>query len=240
MTQAQDIPTWCATFQLKLMAALDAAWKTIETTNDPAAIRQARDKAKAVGELAAMARKVALLIPTPRGKPQLAETAAAGLHAAQGVANLQAMMMTMTPAAGPVAAPVDASADASVATQADHARRALEGLKSRPKSGRRGRLLGARGFATAPPALPEPHDQTRPPPDPARRRPRGRRRRRRLHPGGRHLAPGRRGDRDDGGDRGAAGSTGDAAAIGAEPSPPPPSLPLVGRVALAAPGSGGA
>ena len=43
MTQAQDIPTWCLNFQLKLMAALDAAWKTIEATNDPAAIRQARD-----------------------------------------------------------------------------------------------------------------------------------------------------------------------------------------------------
>jgi hypothetical protein len=128
MTQAQDIPTWCANFQLKLMAALDAAWKTIEATTDPAAIRQARDKAKAVGELAAMARKVALIIPTPRGKPQLAETAAAGLHAAQGVANLSAMVMASRP--------VDAPVDAPVAAQAEHTRRALDKLKG----GRRGRL----------------------------------------------------------------------------------------------------
>ena len=129
MTQAQDIPTWCATFQLKLMAALDAAWAILEYTDDPAEIRRVRDKAKAVGDLAAMARKVALIIPTPRGKPQLVETAAAGLHAAQGVANVQAMMMAMTPAAQPAAAPV--------AAQAEHARRALDKLKG---GGRRGRL----------------------------------------------------------------------------------------------------
>jgi hypothetical protein len=124
MTQT-DIPTWCHTFQLKLMAALDAAWKTIDATTDPAAIRQARDKAKAVGELAAMARKVALIIPTPRGKPQFAETAAAGLHAAQGVANVREMMMASRPVAAPVAA------------QAEHTRRALDKLKG---AGRRGRL----------------------------------------------------------------------------------------------------
>jgi hypothetical protein len=124
MTQAQDIPTWCLTFQLQLMAALDAAWKTIESTNDPAAIREARDKAKAVGELAAMARKVALIIPTPRGKPQIAEAVAAGLHAAQGVANLSAMAMAPPPPVAPAAA------------QAEHTRRALDKLKG----GRRGRL----------------------------------------------------------------------------------------------------
>ncbi|WP_165190517.1 hypothetical protein [Caulobacter soli] len=128
MTQAQDIPTRCQTFQLQLMAALEAAWKTIEATNDPAAIRQARDQAKAIGELAAMARKVALILPTPRGKPQLAETAAAGLHAAQGVANVSAMLMTPPPADAPVAAPV--------AAQAEPSRRALDKLKG----GRRGRL----------------------------------------------------------------------------------------------------
>jgi hypothetical protein len=128
MTQTTDIPTWCAAFQLKLMAALDAAWKTIEAATDPAVIRQARDKAKAVGELAAMARKVALIVPTLRGKPQLAETAAAGLHAAQGVANLSAMVMASKAASAP--------ADAPVAAQAEHARRALDKLKG----GRRGRL----------------------------------------------------------------------------------------------------
>ena len=127
MTQAQDIPHWCLTFQLKLMAALDAAWATLEHSHDPAEIRRARDKAKAVGDLAAMARKVALMIPTPRGKPKLAETAAAGLHAAQGIANVREMMAAMTPTA-PAAAPV--------AAQVEPARRALDKLKG----GRRGRL----------------------------------------------------------------------------------------------------
>ncbi|TCS13960.1 hypothetical protein [Caulobacter sp. BK020] len=130
MTQAQDIPTWCVNFQLKLMAALDAAWKSIETTNDPIAIRQARDKARAIGDLAAMARKVALIIPTPRGKPRLAETAAAGLHAAQGVANVRAMLADSMQPAAPETAP------AAPAPQAEIARRALDKLKG----GRRGRL----------------------------------------------------------------------------------------------------
>ena len=129
MTQATiDIPTRCLTFQLKLMAALEAAWASIEASTNPVLIRQARDKAKAIGELAAMARKVALIVPTPRGKPQLAETAAAGLHAAQGVANVSAMIMATTPAA--------ASVDAPLAAQAEHTRRALDKLKG----GRRGRL----------------------------------------------------------------------------------------------------
>jgi hypothetical protein len=75
-----------------------------------------------------MARKVALIVPTPRGKPQLAETVAAGLHAAQGVANLSAMVMASKAASAP--------ADAPVAAQAEHARRALDKLKG----GRRGRL----------------------------------------------------------------------------------------------------
>ena len=110
------------TFQLKLMTALEAAWASIEATTDPAVIRQARDKAKAIGDLAAMARKVALIIPTPRGKPKLAETAAAGLHAAQGVATVREMLMASTPA--------------PVAAQAEPTRRALDKLKG----GRRGRL----------------------------------------------------------------------------------------------------
>ena len=127
MTQAQDIPTWCLNFQLKLMAALDAAWKTIDTTTDPAAIRQARDKAEAIGDLAAMARKVALITPRDRAKPASSrvDAVAAGLHAAQGVADLSAMVMdTRRPAVAPEAA------------QAEHARRALDKLKG----GRRGRL----------------------------------------------------------------------------------------------------
>ncbi len=122
MTQA-DIPHWCHTFQLKLMAALDAAWAILEHSHDPAEIRRARDKAKAVGDLAAMARKVALMIPTPRGKLKLAE-AIAGMATTQAVATVQEMVAAMTPAPAPVAA------------QAEPARRALDKLKG----GRRGRL----------------------------------------------------------------------------------------------------
>ena len=134
MTQAQDIPTWCLNFQLKLMAALDAAWKSIETTHDPAVIRQARDKAKAIGDLAAMARKVALITPRDRAKAAVTMTdyVAAGLHATQGVADVSAMLMETRRPAAPEPAPVAAP----VAAQAEHARRALDKLKG----GRRGRL----------------------------------------------------------------------------------------------------
>ena len=130
MTQAQDIPTWCLNFQLKLMTALDAAWTSIEATTDPAAIRQARDKAKAIGDLAAMARKVALITPRDRAKPgpTMVDAVAAGLHATQGVANVSAMVMETRRPAAPEPAPV--------AAQAEHARRALDKLKG----GRRGRL----------------------------------------------------------------------------------------------------
>ncbi|WP_029913937.1 hypothetical protein [Caulobacter sp. UNC358MFTsu5.1] len=124
MTQAHDISTRCLTFQLKLMDALEATWAMLEGATDPAVIRQARDTAKAIGDLAAQARKVALAVPTPRGKPRLAETVAAGLHAAHGMADLSALMAE-TPAP-----------PAPVAAQAEHARRALEKLKG----GRRGRL----------------------------------------------------------------------------------------------------
>ena len=130
MTQAQDIPTWCLNFQLKLMAALDAAWTSIEATTDPAAIRAARDKAKAIGDLAAMARKVALITARDRAKAAVTMTdhVAAGLHATQGVADVSAMLMeTRRPAVVPEPAP---------AAQAEHARRALDKLKG----GRRGRL----------------------------------------------------------------------------------------------------
>ena len=130
MTQAQDIPTWCLNFQLKLMAALDAAWTSIEATADPAVIRAARDKAKAIGDLAAMARKVALITPRDRAKagPTMTDAVAAGLHATQGVADVRAMLMDTRRPAVPEAAPV--------AAQAEHARRALDKLKG----GRRGRL----------------------------------------------------------------------------------------------------
>ena len=57
---------WCQALQAKLMAALDATWAILEHSDDPAEIRRARDKAKAVGDLAAVARKVALIVPIAR------------------------------------------------------------------------------------------------------------------------------------------------------------------------------
>ena len=125
MTQT-DIPTWCLNFQLKLMAALDAAWAILDTTDDPAEIRRARDKAKAIGDMAAMARKVALVTPRDRTKPPgalMTDAVAAGLAATQGVANVRAML-------------ADSRVAAPEAAQAEHARRALDKLKG----GRRGRL----------------------------------------------------------------------------------------------------
>lgn len=72
MTQtphADKVDRWRDAAQLKLMAALDAAWRVIETSDDPVQIRQARDKAKACGDLAACVRKVAALsAPRPAGK----------------------------------------------------------------------------------------------------------------------------------------------------------------------------
>jgi hypothetical protein len=129
MTQTLDTPHWALAFQLKLMAALDAAWAILDASDDPAEIRQARDKAKALGELAAVARKVALIVPTARGKPRVTETAETGPAAIQAVGDLALMARTLAPVAtSPVAAPV--------AAQAEHARRALDKLKG----GRRGRL----------------------------------------------------------------------------------------------------
>lgn len=65
MTQVQA-QTWCDRLQAKLMAALDAAWETIATSDDPDMIKRARDKAKACGEIAAQARKIAAMTPRPR------------------------------------------------------------------------------------------------------------------------------------------------------------------------------
>jgi hypothetical protein len=114
---------WSQALQAKLMAALDAAWAILERSHDPAEIRKVRDKAKAIGDLAAMARKVALIVPTARKPP--VDVLAAGLAAVQGGADL-----------GVMAAPIAAPLAAPLAAQAEHARRALDKLKG----GRRGRL----------------------------------------------------------------------------------------------------
>jgi len=104
MTQTHTTPApslaWSQGLQAKLMAALDAAWATLERSHDPAEIRRIRDRVKAIGEIAAMARKVALIVPTARKPP-----------------------------AGVDAAPAFSAALAPVAAQAEHARRALDKLK---------------------------------------------------------------------------------------------------------------
>jgi hypothetical protein len=63
MSQTRDPSAWCAALQAKLMAALDAAWALIEASPDPAAIAHARGKARACGQLAADARKIARMVP---------------------------------------------------------------------------------------------------------------------------------------------------------------------------------
>jgi len=121
MTQAHTpaaSAAWCQALQLKLMAALDAAWSLIDRSDDPAVLRRARDKAKAIGELAAVARKVGLIIPPARKAPAQAQAAT------QAVAEVGAMAQALAPVAAPMAA------------QAEHARRALDKLKG----GGRGRL----------------------------------------------------------------------------------------------------
>jgi hypothetical protein len=57
---------WCADLQVKLMAALDAAWALAEKSDDPAVIARARDKARLCGQMAAEARKVVALLPPPK------------------------------------------------------------------------------------------------------------------------------------------------------------------------------
>ena len=113
MTQT-NIPAWRQALQAKLMAALDAAWAILEHSDDPAEIRRVRDRVKALGDLATLARKVALITPTPRAAP-----------VAAGVAAPSPAWET----------PLEAAL-APVAAQAEHARRALDKLKG----GRRGRL----------------------------------------------------------------------------------------------------
>lgn len=129
MTQA-DIPTWCLTLQIKLMAALDAAWAVLDGSDDPAEIRRARDKAKGIGEIAVMARKVAQITPTAR--KSLMDAVATGLNTTKDVADLGLMARTLNAAVAPALAPVLAP----VPAQAEIARRALDKLKG----GRRGRL----------------------------------------------------------------------------------------------------
>ncbi len=63
MSQNPSPATWCATLQAKMMVALDAAWAMIETSDDPAVLAKARDRARICGQMAAAVRKVAALVP---------------------------------------------------------------------------------------------------------------------------------------------------------------------------------
>ncbi|MBC7668938.1 MAG: hypothetical protein H7236_10930, partial [Gemmatimonadaceae bacterium] len=65
MTQT-DIPAWRDALQLKLMAALDAAWAILDSSDEPAEIRRVRDRVKALGAPAPLPRKVAPVRPKPR------------------------------------------------------------------------------------------------------------------------------------------------------------------------------
>jgi hypothetical protein len=58
-----DITAWGRALQAKLMAALDAAWALFEASDDPEQLRRAGERARFCGQLAAMARKVALMTP---------------------------------------------------------------------------------------------------------------------------------------------------------------------------------
>jgi len=79
MTQI-SVPAWSQGLQTKMMAAIDAAWRTIETSDDPAAVKKAREKAKACGEMAAVVRKIAAMVvvrPLAGPAPEFAGAAAA-------------------------------------------------------------------------------------------------------------------------------------------------------------------
>ena len=105
---------WRQALQAKLMAAIDAAWALIEHSDDPADIRRARDRAKAVGDIAAMARKVVVLGPAEKAAPS-----------ADLAAQAERLARVMAPG---LAAEVLTAAHAPAA-QAEHTRRALEKLK---------------------------------------------------------------------------------------------------------------
>lgn len=64
-TQPPDPRQWCDDFQIKLMAAVDAAWAVADTSQDPAQVAKALAKAKLCGVFAATARKIAAMVPAP-------------------------------------------------------------------------------------------------------------------------------------------------------------------------------
>ncbi|KQZ30834.1 hypothetical protein [Caulobacter sp. Root1472] len=118
MTQTQHTPApslaWRQALQTKLMAALDAAWAILEHCDDPAEIKRVRERLRAIGELAAQARKVALITP----KESKAD--------ANVAAKAEVLARVMAPG---LAAEALVAARAPAAAQAELSRRALEKLK---------------------------------------------------------------------------------------------------------------
>ncbi|MDB5455879.1 MAG: hypothetical protein JWP92_1464 [Caulobacter sp.] len=119
---------WCETLQLKLMAALDAAWALAEASDDPAVVAKAREKAKLCGQIATEARKVAALVPAPRP--------AAGPISPE-LAALASMLKASTAEAKAILADLPKPPAAPMAAQAAVTQAALERLKA--EGGRRGR-----------------------------------------------------------------------------------------------------
>ncbi len=95
----QTLTEWRERLLSKLMAALDAAWDAMESSDDPAAVRKARDRAKACAELAAAARKVAALaLPSTAPRPA---TGLAGLvEAAQAAQSAPARKLDQLKSGG--------------------------------------------------------------------------------------------------------------------------------------------
>lgn len=118
--------TWCDRLQHKLMDAIDAAWATVEASDDPAVLAKARDRARACGQLASEARKVLALDPKPDKPsklPAAIREAFDRLEAATGPLVAEAEKHRIAQPAAPMAAPMAAQA---VAMQA-----ALRKLKRR-------------------------------------------------------------------------------------------------------------
>lgn len=121
MSQSLTPSAWCAEIQAKLMAALDAAWAMAESSDDPAVIAKARDKARLCGQMAAEARKVAALAPQqkPRRLSAMVHEALDRLDAAAG------------PLIAPAARPEAGDAGKPPAAQALAMQAALKKMKRR-------------------------------------------------------------------------------------------------------------
>lgn len=132
MGMSEQTPTarqWCEDLQIKLMKALDEAWAMAASTRDPDVIIKAMARAKLCGQIAAMARKVAALVPAQERASTRAPARAPAQDQDQGSAPLAAAMRDVT---------TTLEAARAAVPQADITRTALQRLKA--GGGRRGRL----------------------------------------------------------------------------------------------------